>query len=85
MVWEYIGYLASAFLVASLMMEDVAKLRWLNLAGCISFTIYGLAISAQPVAFTNALLAVVNVYQLTKLHLKLHRNSSAEAKGGHQH
>ena len=76
MIWEYISYLASAFLVASLMMEDVTKLRWLNLAICISFTIYGLAISAQPVAFTNALLALVNIYQL----IKLHRNSPIEAK-----
>lgn len=67
MSWEYLGYLASVFLVLSLMMTNVTKLRWLNLAGCICFTIYGVMIQAWPVAFTNALLAIVNIYHLIKL------------------
>ncbi len=65
--WEYLGYLASALLVASLTMSDVVKLRWLNLAECIAFTFYGLAIGAVPVAFTNGLLAFVNIYHIVKL------------------
>ena len=77
MVWEYLGYFASALLVASLMMEDVAKLRWFNLAGCICFTLYGLAISAWPVAFTNGLLTLVNIYHL----IKLNKNAKQSAKG----
>ncbi len=67
MSWEYLGYMASALLVASLMMSDVKKLRWLNLAGCIAFSLYGVAIDAFPVAFTNGLLASVNAYHLLKL------------------
>ncbi|WP_440055148.1 YgjV family protein [Pseudoalteromonas sp. T1lg65] len=68
MSWEYLGYLASVFLVISLMMSEVRKLRWFNLIGCICFTIYGAFISAWPVAFTNALLALVNTYHLIKLY-----------------
>ena len=68
MSWEYLGYFASVLLVASLMMSNVTKLRWLNLAGCIAFTVYGIAITAWPVAITNGLLAVVNLYHLFKLH-----------------
>ncbi len=67
MSWEYLGYIASALLVASLMMSDVTKLRWLNLVGCIAFTLYGVAITAWPVAITNGLLAFVNIYHLIKL------------------
>ena len=67
MSWEYLGYLASVFLVLSLMMTNVTNLRWLNLTGCICFTIYGVMIQAWPVAFTNALLALVNTYHLIKL------------------
>ncbi|TMN32728.1 YgjV family protein [Pseudoalteromonas sp. S2755] len=67
MSWEYLGYLASAFLVVSLMMSDVAKLRWFNLMGCICFTAYGALIQAWPVALTNGLLALVNTYHLVKL------------------
>ena len=67
MSWEYLGYFASVLLVASLMMSDVKKLRWLNLAGCVAFAIYGLIIMAWPVAFTNALIALVNLYHIIKL------------------
>lgn len=70
MSWEYLGYLASAFLVISLTMSDVVKLRWFNLVGCIFFTVYGMAIDALPVALTNGLLAVLNIYHLFKLHNK---------------
>lgn len=70
MSWEYLGYIASALLVASLTMSDVIKLRWFNLAGCIAFTLYGIAISAWPVAITNGLLTFVNLYHLIKLNRK---------------
>ena len=78
MSWEYLGYLASAFLVVSLTMSDVTKLRWFNLLGCIAFTIYGAAIGAFPVAFTNGLLAFVNIYHI----IKLHRLSKVDIKKG---
>nr|WP_306287493.1 YgjV family protein [Pseudoalteromonas sp. WY3] len=76
MSWEYLGYIASALLVVSLTMTDVVKLRWYNLFGCIAFTIYGLAIGAVPVAFTNGLLAFVNAYHI----IKLYRNKQPEPK-----
>ncbi|MDN3378387.1 MULTISPECIES: YgjV family protein [unclassified Pseudoalteromonas] len=67
MSWEYLGYIASALLVASLTMSDVVKLRWFNLAGCVAFTFYGIVISAWPVAITNGVLTFVNIYHLVKL------------------
>lgn len=67
MSWEYLGYFASALLIASLTMSDVSKLRWFNLAGCIAFTAYGIVIAAWPVAITNGLLTFVNIYHLIKL------------------
>tara|TARA_B110000211_G_scaffold225172_1_gene277041 strand:- start:283 stop:519 length:237 start_codon:yes stop_codon:yes gene_type:complete len=66
--WEYLGYIASALLVASLTMTDVVKLRWYNMFGCIVFTAYGVAIDAVPVIFTNGLLALVNMYHIIKLY-----------------
>lgn len=78
MSWEYLGYFASALLVTSLAMSDVYKLRWFNLAGCIAFTFYGVAIEAWPVALTNALLALVNLYHLHKL--KLAQGDSASPR-----
>lgn len=76
MSWEYLGYFASVLLVASLTMSNVVKLRWFNLGGCIAFTCYGIAIEAFPVAFTNGLLAVVNIYHI----IKLKRQANIDAK-----
>jgi hypothetical protein len=66
--WEYLGYIASALLVASLTMTDVVKLRWYNMFGCIVFTAYGVAIGAVPVIFTNGLLSLVNLYHIIKIY-----------------
>lgn len=68
MIVEYLGYFASVLLVLSLMMTNVVKLRWFNFAGCLAFTGYGLLINAYPVAFTNGLLALINLYHLHKLY-----------------
>ena len=68
MSWEYLGYIASALLVASLTMTDVVKLRWYNMFGCIVFTAYGVAIGAVPVIFTNGLLSLVNLYHIIKIY-----------------
>lgn len=68
MLWEYVGYGASVLVVLSLMMSNVTKLRWLNLCGCLAFTLYGVMINAWPVVITNALISLVNVYHLVKLY-----------------
>ena len=78
MSWEYLGYIASVLLVISLTMTDVTKLRWFNLLGCIAFTFYGAAIGSVPVAFTNGLLALVNIYHI----IKLYRQSKVDTKKG---
>ncbi|MBE0358814.1 MULTISPECIES: uroporphyrinogen decarboxylase [Pseudoalteromonas] len=75
MSWEYLGYIASALLVASLTMTDVVKLRWYNMFGCMVFTAYGVAIDAAPVIFTNGLLSLVNIYHI----IKIYRQPKVEA------
>lgn len=62
-----IGYIASAFLAYSLIVSNALKFRWLNIAGCITFIIYGICINAFPVIVANGILLVINVYQLIKL------------------
>lgn len=65
--YELLGYLASGFVVISLIMSEIKYLRYLNLLGSLLFVIYGLAIGAFPVALMNSFAAVVNVYHLWKL------------------
>ncbi len=65
---EMLGYLASAFVVISLLTSNIKYLRYLNMVGCILFVIYGILISAYPVAIMNAIAFVINIYHLYKLH-----------------
>lgn len=63
-VYEWIGYLASILVAASLMMSSILRLRIINLAGAVCFTVYGLAIRAYPVAAVNFLIVLIDLYYL---------------------
>ncbi|MCX7797025.1 MAG: hypothetical protein N2249_00190 [Melioribacter sp.] len=62
-----IGYLASILVAVSLMMKAVVKLRIINLIGSLIFTIYGIIISAYPVAIVNGFITFVNIYYLIEI------------------
>ena len=64
---EYIGYLASAIILVSLLMSSVKKLRWINLFGSFTFVIYGILIEAYPVAVLNIATVAINIYYLIKM------------------
>ncbi len=70
MFQEIIGYLASAFIVSSLLITNIKYLRYINMVGCLLFVIYGLMIAAYPVAIMNAIAAFINFYHLIKLNKK---------------
>jgi len=61
---ELIGYLASVIVAISLLMSSVVKLRLLNLAGSLIFSIYGFIIKSYPVGFLNLFICLVNIYFL---------------------
>ncbi len=68
MIWEWVGYIASVLVAVSLMMTDIKKLRWWNTAGCATFSAYGFAISAYPVALLNGFIVLVNIYYLWRIY-----------------
>ena len=63
-----VGYIASLSLAISLLVNNDLKFRWLSALGCISFIVYGMLISAFPVILTNAILLLINVFQLIKIY-----------------
>lgn len=65
---EWFGYFSSVLVAISLMMSSPVKLRWLNLAGAVCFTFYGIMIKAYPIAAINLLLIFINSYHLYKLY-----------------
>ncbi|WP_419726912.1 YgjV family protein [Terrisporobacter petrolearius] len=66
---ELVGYVASVLIAISLTMTDMYKLRIINSIGCLMFVIYGLNVGAYPVALANAIIIIINIYNLYKLRL----------------
>ena len=66
-IYEIIGYIASFLVAISLMMKSILRLRLINLAGAIAFTIYGLLIGALPVAIVNAFIVFINIFYLRRM------------------
>lgn len=63
---ELVGYLASALVVTSLAMTSVVRLRTISLAGSITFVVYGSLIGSIPIIVTNASIAALNVWFLSR-------------------
>ncbi len=64
---ELFGYLASVLVAGSLMMSSFVKLRVINLAGALCFTLYGFILNDFPVALVNAFIAIVDLYYLLSI------------------
>ncbi|KFC24273.1 hypothetical protein [Chryseobacterium sp. FH1] len=64
---EYVGYLASIFVVVSFLLKDIKTIRTVNLLGCICFVIYGIYSGMLlPIIIPNAVLAVIQIYNILK-------------------
>ena len=63
---ELIGYTASTLVVVSLAMTSVVRLRVISLAGSITFVAYGALIGSIPIILTNASIAGLNVWFLSR-------------------
>ena len=67
LVYELVGYLASLLVAVSLMMKSIRRLRLINLAGSLAFTVYGVLIHAYPVAAVNLFIVFINLYYLRQM------------------
>ncbi|MBT8165415.1 MAG: hypothetical protein HKO63_01670 [Acidimicrobiia bacterium] len=66
-VYELIGYLGSALVVASLSMKSILRLRIVGLAGAVVFCTYATLISAYPIVITNLVIVGIHSYYLRQL------------------
>ncbi|MBP5427022.1 MAG: YgjV family protein [Clostridiales bacterium] len=65
---ECMGYLASVLCVVSLVMLDMKKLRWFNLIASAMFVVYSLLNKSYPVALTNVMIVIADIYYLFKIY-----------------
>jgi hypothetical protein len=64
----FIGYVASLFLIISLLVNGDIKFRIYNGLGSVAFIIYGILFNAWPVILTNVILLIINIIYLNKLY-----------------
>jgi GNAT superfamily N-acetyltransferase len=67
LLYEVIGYTASALVAISLMMSSILRLRLINLVGSAAFSLYGLLIHAYPVAAMNGFIVLINIWYLYRM------------------
>lgn len=67
MVWEIIGWLSTAIVIISMMQTRIMRLRVVNLVGCLGQIVYNGVIGAWPVVGLNAVLAVIQVWNIWRL------------------
>ena len=73
---EWLGIIASAFVLVSFLFSKQTITRLINICGCIAFVIYGILLPAYSTAFMNAALIVVHVVFLVKDYLAKKRQSA---------
>jgi hypothetical protein len=71
MSWlEIIGYVGSCLVAVSLMMKSIIKLRWINLIGATTFSIYGFLLNAYPVFVLNTIITIVDIFYIISFYYK---------------
>jgi hypothetical protein len=65
---EWVGYLASIIIMASMLMNSIIRLRWINMIGALLFAFYGFMIGAPPVGILNGFIVLINVYYLFRIY-----------------
>ena len=63
---EVLGWIATAVVLLSFTVQDMRKLRIVNLVGCLLWIGYGFILMSNPVIFVNISIAVVHTYWLIK-------------------
>ena len=63
---EVLGWVATAVVLLSFTVQDMRKLRMVNLVGCLLWIGYGFILMSKPVIFVNISIAVVHTYWLIK-------------------
>ena len=63
---EWIGYIATVFVLASFFFSDVKKLRVVNILGGLGWMVYGFIMASSSIFVGNLLMVLIHMYKLHK-------------------
>ncbi len=84
-ILEYIGFIASMIIAASMTMNSILKFRWINLIGAFTFATYGFLINAWPVALLNGFIVGVDVFYLLRIYTQKDLFDILEIRGDNKY
>ena len=76
---EWLGLVASAFVLVSFLMSNQIKIRIINMVGCIAWVIYGFLLPAYSTAIMNGAVFIVHVVFLTKYFIKRRKEKAGKS------
>lgn len=61
---EIIGWIATTFVISSFLINDMLRLRAVNLIGAFCWLVYGVLASAPSIIFLNVVIVGIQAYKL---------------------
>ena len=75
---EWLGLVASLFVLISFIMTNQIKIRIINMIGCVAWVIYGFILPAYSTAIMNGAVFIVHIVYLTKYFINKRKEKNAE-------
>ena len=75
---EWLGLVASAFVLISFIMSNQIKIRIINMVGCVAWVIYGFLRPSYSAAIMNGAVFIVHIFYLTKFFLNKRKEKHSE-------
>lgn len=75
---EWLGMIASAFILISFLTSNQIKTRIINSVGCVVFVVYGFLLPTYSTAFMNLAMLVVHAVFLIKYVIKKRKEKKSE-------
>ena len=61
---EIIGWIATTFVISSFLINDMIRLRAVNLVGALCWLIYGILATAPSIIFLNVVIVCIQAFKL---------------------
>jgi hypothetical protein len=61
---EIIGWIATTFIISSFLINDMVRLRSVNLIGAFCWFIYGIMAGSSSIIFLNVVIIIIQVFKL---------------------
>jgi len=66
MNWDIVGYIGTAVVLGSFLINDIIRLRLVNTLGSLIWLIYGIGLSMMPQIVVNSSIILIHLYWFYK-------------------